>query len=225
MLHHPCILGDPQQRGTKSEVAASPLPSQGPKRGRKCCITLAFSGVPNIGEQNHKWLPHPCLLGAYFLLTQLPWGGRLLAFVRDSPHPVEWAKRGGLGGGVAAEEGFCGGLASRRGGGGEWVNRGLVQFGIHTTAHGQGGVPCGQGGVPPIHAPARGQGGVPRRQGGVPPIHAAAHGQGGVPRGQGGVPPIHAAAPRQGGVPRGTRGMKTKNLGVFGATICMAGSY
>ena len=23
----------------------------------------AFSGVPNKGEQNQKWLPHPCLLG------------------------------------------------------------------------------------------------------------------------------------------------------------------
>ena len=46
LLRHPCILGDPQrqargakkisscpqQRGTKSDVAASPLPSRGPKR-------------------------------------------------------------------------------------------------------------------------------------------------------------------------------------------------
>ena len=30
---------------------------------RKCYVTLALSGVPNEGEQNHKWLPHPCLLG------------------------------------------------------------------------------------------------------------------------------------------------------------------
>ena len=51
-------------RGTKSEVAASPLPSRGPKRGRNCYVTPAFSGVPNAkrGEQNQKWLPHPCLL-------------------------------------------------------------------------------------------------------------------------------------------------------------------
>ena len=49
-------------KGTKSEVATSPLPSQGPTRGRKCCITPAFSGIPNKGEQNQKWLPHPCLL-------------------------------------------------------------------------------------------------------------------------------------------------------------------
>ena len=33
--------------GRKSEVAASPLPSWGPKRGRNCYATLAFSGVPN----------------------------------------------------------------------------------------------------------------------------------------------------------------------------------
>ena len=55
MLHHPCILGDPQHRGTKSEVAASPLPSRGPKRGRKCNITPAFSGVPYIRGRKQKW--------------------------------------------------------------------------------------------------------------------------------------------------------------------------
>ena len=63
VLHHPCIPGDPQQRGINSEMAASPLPSRGPNRGRKCSVTPAFSGVPNIGEQNQKWLPHPYLLG------------------------------------------------------------------------------------------------------------------------------------------------------------------
>ena len=35
MLRHPCILGGPQQTGTKSEVDASPLPVPWPKRGRK----------------------------------------------------------------------------------------------------------------------------------------------------------------------------------------------
>ena len=67
MLRHPCILGVPQRQvwGAKSEVATSPLPSWGPKRGRKWYVTLAFSGVPNAKsrEQNQKWLPHPCLLG------------------------------------------------------------------------------------------------------------------------------------------------------------------
>ena len=59
MLCHRCILGDPQQRGAKSEWAASLLPSRGPKRGRKCYVTLAFSGIPNTkrGEQNRKWSP------------------------------------------------------------------------------------------------------------------------------------------------------------------------
>ena len=51
----PCILRDPQHRGTKSEVAASPLPSRGPKRGRKCYGTLAFSGVPYGRGQKRKW--------------------------------------------------------------------------------------------------------------------------------------------------------------------------
>ena len=89
MPQHPCILGDlqrqargaksevvPNRSGTKSEVAASPLPSWGPKRRRKCHVTPAFSGIPNAkrgqqnqkwspieAEQNQKWLPHPCLLG------------------------------------------------------------------------------------------------------------------------------------------------------------------
>ena len=65
MLRHPCILGDPQQRGTKSEVDASPLPSRRSKRGRRCYATPIFSGVPNAerGEQNQKWLPQPCIRG------------------------------------------------------------------------------------------------------------------------------------------------------------------
>ena len=42
MLHHPCILGDPQQKGQNQS---------GPKRGRKCYITPAFSGIPNKGDK------------------------------------------------------------------------------------------------------------------------------------------------------------------------------
>ena len=57
-LPQPCLLGGPKeggnvafsgilkQKGTKSEVAASPLPSRGPKRGRKCYVTPTFSGDP-----------------------------------------------------------------------------------------------------------------------------------------------------------------------------------
>ena len=54
MLRHRCILkalsGVPTQRGITSEVAASPLPSRGPKRGQKCYITPAFSGSPKEGK-------------------------------------------------------------------------------------------------------------------------------------------------------------------------------
>ena len=46
VLHQPCKLGEPQQRGTKSEVATSPLPSRGHKTGRNCYITPAFLGIP-----------------------------------------------------------------------------------------------------------------------------------------------------------------------------------
>ena len=73
-LPHPCLVGGPkeggnapsslhsrgpQQKGTKSEVDTSPLPSRGPKRGRKCYVALAFSGIPNAKcrEQNQKWAP------------------------------------------------------------------------------------------------------------------------------------------------------------------------
>ena len=45
----------PQKVGTKSEVAASPLPSPGPTSGQNCYITPAFSGVPRKG-QNQKWV-------------------------------------------------------------------------------------------------------------------------------------------------------------------------
>ena len=79
-LPHPCVLNGPQVgestrepsilrsptpgAGRKSEVATSPLPSQGPTRGRKYHVTLAFSGPQRQARgDNHNWLPHPCLLG------------------------------------------------------------------------------------------------------------------------------------------------------------------
>ena len=81
-LLHRCLLGGPkggpntveplhfvgfqfQARGSKSEVAASPLTSQGPKKGQKCYGTSAFLGVPNTKhrERNKNRRPHPCLLG------------------------------------------------------------------------------------------------------------------------------------------------------------------
>ena len=36
----------PQQRGTKSDVATSPLPPKGPKEGGNAMPAPAFSGVP-----------------------------------------------------------------------------------------------------------------------------------------------------------------------------------
>ena len=71
-------------RGTISEVAASPLPSRGPTRGRICYATPAFSMVPNKGDKirsgcltlafsgAHKRavLRHPCILGGEMNLTE-----------------------------------------------------------------------------------------------------------------------------------------------------------
>ena len=92
-----CLLGGPKEGGNamsplhsrgcptpsagrKSDVATSPLPSRGPKRGRKCYFTPAFSGVPNTkrgekirsgyltdafsgAQKRAEMLCHPCILG------------------------------------------------------------------------------------------------------------------------------------------------------------------
>ena len=47
LLCNPCILGGSECAGRKSEEATSTQPSWGPKRGRNCYVTPAFSGVPN----------------------------------------------------------------------------------------------------------------------------------------------------------------------------------
>ena len=77
-------------KGTKSKVVASPLPSRGPERGRYCYITPAFSGVPNAkrGEQNQKWLPCPCLLGA----PQMGGNATSPLHSRGSPTPTRGTK-------------------------------------------------------------------------------------------------------------------------------------
>ena len=81
LLRNPCILrGYPKLgAGTKSEVAASSLPSRGPTSGRNCYATPAFSRVPNAKRGDkirsgyltpafsgaHKWaelLRNPCIL-------------------------------------------------------------------------------------------------------------------------------------------------------------------
>ena len=80
-LHHPCILGGPQQREKNQNSKPTPGVTMmhhatkrgfkdcpgflnstgrlGPKRGRKCYITPAFSGVPNKGGQNQNSKPTP----------------------------------------------------------------------------------------------------------------------------------------------------------------------
>ena len=82
MLHQPCILGGPQHqaRGAKPELASSPLPSRGPKRGQKCYVTLhpRRSATPSTRSQitsgcltpafweaqkRAEMLHHPCNLG------------------------------------------------------------------------------------------------------------------------------------------------------------------
>ena len=61
LLCNPRVLGGPQKEG--DEIRIAPLPSPGPKRGRKCYVTLALSGYTNKRGQNQNWQPHPCLLG------------------------------------------------------------------------------------------------------------------------------------------------------------------
>ena len=90
---HPCLLGGPHvgaiapyalhsrgspNKGIKSEVVASPLPSRGPTRGCNCSVRPAFSGVAKQGNKirsgcltpafsgAHTWvelLHTPCILG------------------------------------------------------------------------------------------------------------------------------------------------------------------
>ena len=56
MLPNPFILkGSPTpSAATKSELAASPLPSQGPKRGQFSFITPDIRGVPQLLKVGNK---------------------------------------------------------------------------------------------------------------------------------------------------------------------------
>ena len=56
MLHHR-TLGGLKQKKTNLEMAASPLPSAEPKRGRKCYVIDAFSDVAKQ-KNNQTRLPH-----------------------------------------------------------------------------------------------------------------------------------------------------------------------
>ena len=58
MLRNLCILrGSPTpSAGRKSEVATSPLPSRGPRRGRKCYVIYILGGPQRQARgQNQKW--------------------------------------------------------------------------------------------------------------------------------------------------------------------------
>ena len=63
-LCNPCILGSPEEEGTKSELATSPVPSRGPESGRNGYV-MAFFRPPRTQKtgENQKWLHHLCLLG------------------------------------------------------------------------------------------------------------------------------------------------------------------
>ena len=58
-----CIFKAPQHEGRKPEVASSPLPSRGPKRGRKGYLTATCSGVPNKGEKIKSGCLNPAFSG------------------------------------------------------------------------------------------------------------------------------------------------------------------
>ena len=72
MLHNPCILGAPQTKGDKIRIGCLGPALWGATKGRKCYITLAFSGIPNKGdnikaqgktkkikEKNFHFVPNP----------------------------------------------------------------------------------------------------------------------------------------------------------------------
>ena len=78
MLHHPCILGDPQREGDKiriggahkwAEMLHHPCILGDPQReGDKIRIGGAHKWAEMLhhqGGQNQNWMPQPCLLGAH----------------------------------------------------------------------------------------------------------------------------------------------------------------
>ena len=102
-MPHPCLLGGPKEggnatsplhsqgsleEGTKSELAPSPLPSRGPKRGQACYVTPAFSGVPKRGDKIRIGCLTPAFSGA-----ETPSAGGELEVV-PSPLPSRGPKRG-----------------------------------------------------------------------------------------------------------------------------------
>ena len=73
-IHRACFLGcawpllrSPRSReeGTKAELVASFLPSQGPTSGQNCYVTSLFSGVPSKVDKIQKGYLTPAFLGAH----------------------------------------------------------------------------------------------------------------------------------------------------------------
>ena len=65
VLCNPYVLGDGQQTGQISEVAASSSPSRRPTRGWKCYATPALSGVPNKADKIRSGCLTPPFTGAH----------------------------------------------------------------------------------------------------------------------------------------------------------------
>ena len=66
VLHNPCTLGGPKQRGTKCEkVADTPLPSWGATRGQKCYITGVVLGAQTKKNKIKISCPTPAFSGAH----------------------------------------------------------------------------------------------------------------------------------------------------------------
>ena len=67
MVHHPCIFGDPQQRGQSKS---------GPKEWRNATPPLHSRGSPTKGtnskraQKRGEVLHHPCILGAHQQMAQ-----------------------------------------------------------------------------------------------------------------------------------------------------------
>ena len=53
-------------------MATSPLPSREPKRGRKCYVTPAFSGVPNKGDKIRSGYLTPAFSGVTSKIWHIP---------------------------------------------------------------------------------------------------------------------------------------------------------
>ena len=99
MLRHACILGNPQTKGTKSEMATKsatkivPVSSIAPKgwgtkEGGNDTSPLHSRGSPDKGGQNQNWLPQPCLLRG------LKEGGNAMLPLHSRGSPTKGTKSG-----------------------------------------------------------------------------------------------------------------------------------